>query len=887
MKPPHRTVVALCLIVGMMTCASTAEPNDAPSRVANGLLAFYDFQGEGSIIRDRSGVGQPLDLRIGQPKAVRRSDGSLQINGEAKIGSPSPATKVTQAVKRRREITIEAWIQPATEDQSGPARVVTLSRDSNERNFTFGQDGSKFDVRFRHKKTSKNGLPSLSSPGNQARAKKLTHVVFTRTRNGQARLYVNGKPSGRTTQAESLENWDDRFKLGFGDELTGGRTWRGSLHLVAIYSRSLSEKEIQRNFSAGHRAGIGNHDPVAEALAITQSRRAEFFETRIAPILSNHCLECHDSASRDGGLDLSRKGAAFAGGDSENAIVPGKSIESLVWTSVADDSMPHDREPLSAAQKKILKQWIDDGAHWSVDYVDPAIYRNVRQSENWVQRLTIPEYIESIRSTLDVDIADEAWRLLPQDKRADGFRNTAYNLNVDLKHVEAYARLAELAVGKMDPVKFARQFSRSRQLTDNNMRALIRDMGKRVLRGPLDEKEVVLYRGISTSVASAGGDFREAVGFVLEAMLQSPRFIYRIENQVGDGNWWPVGEYELANRVSYIVWGAPPDAELLKAAESGELNDPDALQSQIERMMNDPRAKQRADEFVIQWLDLDRLDNLRPNAEQFPHWTSDLADDMRTETIEFFREIVWKSERPLSDLLSAQFSYMTPALAKHYGIDAQGETFGRYDLANIPSRGGLLTQGSVLTIGGDDASMVTRGLFVLNDLLFSEVGDPPPGLDTTPVPTSPGNTHRAIAMERIKSESCGGCHSRFEPLAFGLEKYDGLGSFHEQDEHGNSLREDGEILFPGEATSTRYSNSAEMMTLLAKSERVGECLTRKVTQFAIGRPLFAADARIVREIHRVSKEKGGTYRSVVTAIVMSDLVQKTRTEPNSQSTSPN
>jgi hypothetical protein len=255
---------------------------------------------------------------------------------------------------------------------------------------------------------------------------------------------------------------------------------------------------------------------------------------------------------------------------------------------------------------------------------------------------------------------------------------------------------------------------------------------------------------------------------------------------------------------------------------------------------------------------------------------------MRAETIEFFRELVWKQRRPLAELLNAQFSYMTPRLAKHYGIDPQGDGFQRYDLSNVPSRGGLLTHGSVLTIGGDNASMVTRGLFVLNDLLFSEVGDPPPGLDTTPVPTSPGKTHRAIAMERVKSESCGGCHARFEPLAFGLEKFDGLGSFHETDEHGNTLREDGEILFPGDATPTAYSTSAEMMKLLASSPRVSECVTRKLTQFSLGRPLFASDARFVRQIHQSAQQQGGSYQSVVTAIVMSDLVQKTRTEPRQQ-----
>ncbi len=467
---------------------------------------------------------------------------------------------------------------------------------------------------------------------------------------------------------------------------------------------------------------------------------------------------------------------------------------------------------------------------------------------------------------------------MPQDKRADGFRNTAYNLNVDLGHVEAYARLAEAIVAKMDVVAFARRFSKSRLLTDDSMRGLIAEMGKWVLRGPLEDQEVVLYRGISTSVASAGGDFRESVSFILEAMLQSPRFIYRIENQRGDGTAWPVGEYELASRISYILWGAPPDKELFEAADSGELSDPQQLRHRVARMLEDPRAVEQSKQFVIQWLNLDRLDNMQPNLKQFPDWKAELAQDMREETIAFFEDVVWKKKLPLVDLLNAQFTYATPRLAKHYGVKSQGNGFQRYDLAGIASRGGLLTHGSVLTIGGDNASMVTRGLFVLNDLLFSEVGDPPPGLDTTPVPTSPGRTHRAIATERIESASCGGCHSRFEPLAFGLERFDGLGSYRKIDEHGNQLREDGEILFPGGVKPVSYRTSAELMNLLAGSDRVRQCLTRKVTQFAIGRPLYASDAPIVRAIHEASQKEGGTYGSLMTAIVLSELVQMTQTE---------
>ncbi|HAV62748.1 MAG TPA: hypothetical protein DCY13_10315, partial [Verrucomicrobiales bacterium] len=223
-------------------------------------------------------------------------------------------------------------------------------------------------------------------------------------------------------------------------------------------------------------------------------------------------------------------------------------------------------------------------------------------------------------------------------------------------------------------------------------------------------------------------------------------------------------------------------------------------------------------------------------------------------------------------------TFLTPRLARHYGLEPQGGELSRYDLTDVASRGGLLTHGSILTVGGDDASMVTRGLFVLHDLLRGVVKDPPPGLDVTPVPASPGKSNRTVSMGRINNKSCGGCHAKFEPLAFALEKYDGLGAFHEKDEHGNELREDGSILFPGAAEARTYTTTAELMDQLAGSNRVKQTLTWKLAQFALGRPLTAHDAPVLESIHQMAKDAGGTYESVVTAIVMSDLVQMTRTE---------
>jgi hypothetical protein len=213
-----------------------------------------------------------------------------------------------------------------------------------------------------------------------------------------------------------------------------------------------------------------------------------------------------------------------------------------------------------------------------------------------------------------------------------------------------------------------------------------------------------------------------------------------------------------------------------------------------------------------------------------------------------------------------------------------GDVPERYDLTNLPARGGLLTQGSTLVVGGDNASMVTRGLFVLHDLLDSQVGNPPPCVDTTPLPSRPGLSQRSIAMGRIENPSCGGCHSKFEPLAFGLERFDGIGGYHDVDEYGNELRDDGEILFPGADQTVSYRNSSEFMDLLAASDRVRSTLTRRLVQFALGRPLVESDLAIVDQIHAQALEDGGTYTSLMTALVMSDLVLMTRTEPQPEET---
>ncbi|MGI9244363.1 MAG: LamG-like jellyroll fold domain-containing protein, partial [Verrucomicrobiales bacterium] len=329
-----------------MTASAMAQ------RVSKGLIVLYDFSDpSGETIGDRSGLEPAMDLHIAEPDKVRRSEGALEIRSATIIRSKTTPPRITRAVKRSGAVTVEAWIKPANLRQSGPARIITLSKDSVNRNVTLGQDGDRVDARLRTEETGNNGVPSLPSASRSLEAR-TTHVAFTRDRAGRAQIYIDGKRSSEKKLAGSISNWDSSMKFALANEFSNDRPWLGSYYLVALYDRALTAEEIAANAGAGPGAAaapsIAKRDP-SEVL----------FETKIAAILADHCLECHDSATRKGKLDLSHRQTAFAGGRDGSPITPGNSGESLLWESVASDEMPEDRPPLTDEDKAALRQWID------------------------------------------------------------------------------------------------------------------------------------------------------------------------------------------------------------------------------------------------------------------------------------------------------------------------------------------------------------------------------------------------------------------------------------------------------------------------------------------------------------------------------------------------
>jgi hypothetical protein len=244
--------------------ANPLNITSASGRINQGLQALYTFdEGSGTTVYDTSGVGTSLDLSV-DSGTVNWVSGGLAITSAALIKSAGPATKIIEACKITNEISIEAWVKPANTTQRGPVRIVTLSQNPSNRNFTLGQSGDLYDVRLRTTATSANGIPSLATPQGSL-STELTHVLYTFDSVGVAKIYVNGTEVSSQTVGSNLSNWSGNYEFGFANEMTNDRPWLGELYLVAVYDRALEPQEVDQNFQAGINPGNNQSLPPVDS----------------------------------------------------------------------------------------------------------------------------------------------------------------------------------------------------------------------------------------------------------------------------------------------------------------------------------------------------------------------------------------------------------------------------------------------------------------------------------------------------------------------------------------------------------------------------------------------------------------------------------------------
>jgi hypothetical protein len=408
-------------------------------------------------------------------------------------------------------------------------------------------------------------------------------------------------------------------------------------------------------------------------------------------------------------------------------------------------------------------------------------------------------------------------------------------------------------------------------------RTILSRLARRAFRRPVVDADVTpllaFYRG-----GRQAGDFDDGIEKALEALLVSPDFLFRVEpDPAGSkpGSVYRISDFELASRLSFFLWSSIPDDELLKLADRGRLKDPEVLQQQTRRMLDDPRSQALVINFAGQWLYLRNLATWRPDAGIFPQFDESLRKAMGQETELFFASILHEN-RSVLELLDADYTFLNQRLAEHYGIpDIYGPQFRRVTLTD-PNRRGLLGQGSILMVTSypNRTSVVQRGKWVLENLL----GTPPPpkpadvpelepeGKDGKPLPLRQ-------AMEKHRTNAvCASCHGRMDPIGFALENYDAIGRWRSEDA-GAPIDVAGKL-----PDGAKFAGPGELAKLLATNyqDDFVSTVTEKLLTYALGRGLDYHDQPAVRSITREAAHENYTMTSLVDGIVNSMPFQMRR-----------
>jgi len=410
---------------------------------------------------------------------------------------------------------------------------------------------------------------------------------------------------------------------------------------------------------------------------------------------------------------------------------------------------------------------------------------------------------------------------------------------------------------------------------------ILSTLARRAYRRPVTPSETASLMRFVDMARTDSHSTEQGLQLAIQAILVSPKFLFRIErdaNPTDPSQIHPVSDIELASRLSYFLWSSMPDESLLQLAESGKLHEAETLRREITRMLADPRSAALASNFAGQWLETRNLDVAEPDPKKFPEWNPELRDAMKTETTMFF-EYILKENRSIAEFLDANYTFLNERLAKFYGIDqVTGPEFRRVELSRqaTEQRGGVLSQAGVLTVSSypNRTSPVIRGKYVLSNILGTPPPPPPPdvpNLDEGAVGTV-GSMKQQLEKHR-ENTLCASCHSRMDPLGFGLENYDAIGRWRTRD--GN---------FPVDASATlpdgqTFSNPKEMRAILTSQlPQFSRTLIEKMMTYALGRGLQNYDRRTVDTIQRTLNTDNYRFQTLVEQIVLSLPFQARRGE---------
>jgi hypothetical protein len=413
---------------------------------------------------------------------------------------------------------------------------------------------------------------------------------------------------------------------------------------------------------------------------------------------------------------------------------------------------------------------------------------------------------------------------------------------------------------------------------------IVSALARQAWRRPVDANDLEALLSFYQSGKNEGG-FETGVRTAIQAILANPEFAIRFERVpagVAPGRNYRISDLELASRLSFFLWSSPPDDQLIALAAENKLRDPVTLEKQVRRMLGDPRSEALTDNFAVEWLHLQNLKGVNPDLFLFPNFDRTLTDSMRRETQLLFDNVM-REDRPVTELLTANYTFVDERLAKHYGIpNIMGNRFRRVPVTD-PNRYGLLGHGSILTLTSYAirTSPVQRGKYVMEVLLGTPPPPAPPNVPALPenADSRTGHAEKFLSVRQRMEEhrsnpACAGCHKMMDPIGFSLENFDAVGVWRTNDS-GFRIDPAGQM-FDG----AKLDGPASLrQAILNHSDAFISTFTENLLAYGLGRVIDSSDMPAVRAIDRAAAARNNQFSSFVLAIVKSEPFQYRRAEP--------
>lgn len=469
---------------------------------------------------------------------------------------------------------------------------------------------------------------------------------------------------------------------------------------------------------------------------------------------------------------------------------------------------------------------------------------------------------------------------LPADLTIGGFDNNAASQNPTAPLVEAYHNAAVFVAGAAmnDPTALLGCSPSTRADEDGCASAFFASFAKKAYRHPPDQDELTALGGFYTSQRAAGADFVTAMTLAIEAILQSPRFLYRVEigaPLAGTSNVVALTPYEMASRLSYLLWNTMPDDALFAAAADGSLGTPEGIDAQARRMLADPRAHAAIVDFHRQWLRFDKMNGLTKDATMFPSFGPNTVASMQSSA-EKFVEGVFFGDGMLNTLLTDHNAWVNDDLAPIYGVPSPGPNLTLVSV-DAAQRSGILTNAGLMAGFAHQTSdsPVLRGVFVLDRIMCMPSPPPPPNVPPPPAPDAANpHTTRDRFAQLHEQGTCASCHHTIDGVGFGFEHYDAIGKWRTTD-MGFPVDSSGWLSGSGDLQGN-FDGAVELGQKLAASSQVQTCVASQWTRYALGVDSTGIDAATVAPIATAFASSGGNMRELVVAVTNSDAF-RTRT----------